>query len=73
VSFGIGSLRSDGVPFAVGARNAGSPGRTSSFWRSDGFLNHERFIPFLTLAVSRSEIRRANDRQSISHYRTVDE
>jgi hypothetical protein len=40
-----------GVLFAVGATNTGSPGRASSFWLSDGFLNRERSIPFLTLAL----------------------
>ena len=40
-----------GVPFAVGVTNTGSPGRASSFWLSDGFLNRERSIPFLTLAL----------------------
>ena len=39
-----------GVPFAVGVTNTGSPGRASSFWLSDGFLNRERSIPFLMLA-----------------------
>jgi hypothetical protein len=34
----------------AGARNAGSPGRASLFWLSDGFLNRERSILFLTLA-----------------------
>ena len=46
----IGCLRSGGVPFAVEARNAGSPGPASSFWLSDGFPKRERSIPFLTLA-----------------------
>ena len=36
--------------FAAGVRNAGSTGRTSSLWLSDGFLNRERSIPSLTLA-----------------------
>jgi hypothetical protein len=50
VCSGIGCSRSGGVLFAAGARNAGSPGRALSFWLSDGFLNRERSIPFLTLA-----------------------
>jgi len=44
-------LFSGGVLFAVGIRNAGSPGRASSFWLSDGFLTRERSIPFLMLAL----------------------
>jgi hypothetical protein len=48
--FGIGCWRSGGELFADGARNAGSLGRASSSWLSDGFLNRERSIPFLTLA-----------------------
>jgi hypothetical protein len=50
LGFGIGCLRSGGQPFADGARNAGSLGRASSSWLSDGFLNRERSIHFLTLA-----------------------
>ena len=48
--FEIGCLRSGGVLFADGARSAGSLRRASSSWLSDGFLNRERSIPFLTLA-----------------------
>jgi hypothetical protein len=48
----IGCLLSGGVPFADGARNTGSTGRASLYWLSDGFLNRERSIPFLTLAMS---------------------
>jgi hypothetical protein len=48
--FEIGCLRSGDVLFADGARNAGSLGRASSIWLSDGFLNRARSIPFLTLA-----------------------
>ena len=48
--FGIGCLRSGGELFADGARNAGSLGRASSIWLSDGFLNRECSIPFLTPA-----------------------
>jgi hypothetical protein len=51
VCFGIGCLRSGGVPFAVGASNVESPGRTFLCWLSDGFLSRERSIPFLTLAL----------------------
>ena len=39
------------VPFAVGVTNTGTPGRASSFWLSAGFLNRERSIPFLMLAL----------------------
>src|SRR5208283_2568229 len=48
--FGIGCWRSGGELFVAGARNAGSHGRASSFWLSDGFLNRARSIPFLMLA-----------------------
>jgi hypothetical protein len=48
----IGCFLSGGVPFADGARNTGSTGRASLYWLSDGFLNRERSIPFLTLAMS---------------------
>jgi RNA-directed DNA polymerase len=51
VCFGIGCLHSGGVPFAVGVTNTGTPGRASSFWLSAGFLNRERSIPFLMLAL----------------------
>ncbi len=51
VCFGIGCSRSGGVAFAAGARNAESPGRASLFWLSNGFLNRELSIPFLTLAL----------------------
>jgi hypothetical protein len=45
-----GCLCSGGVLFAAGARNAGSTGRASFSWLSDGFLNGKRSIPFLMLA-----------------------
>ena len=47
----IGCSRSGGVPFAAGVRNAGSTGRASLFWLTDGFPNRARSIPFLMLAL----------------------
>jgi hypothetical protein len=54
---GWGCLRSGGILFAAGARNAGSPGRASSHWVSDGFLNRERSIPSLTARFAASHLR----------------
>ena len=42
----IGCSLSGGVPFAAGARNAGSTGRASLYWLRDGFPNRERAHPF---------------------------
>jgi hypothetical protein len=54
---GSGCLRSGGILFAAGARNAGSPGRASSHWVSDGFLNRKRSVPSLMARFAASHLR----------------